>query len=399
MKVSELAEELGVPASAVLEQCKRVGISASWAGAELSGGDIVVLRAELAAADAPLDLTPADGPAEQPPPPEPAEGSEVTAEVAAPADPAAPPDPAALPPTAVASMPHAARAPEGADPMANGPAAGPVGASPAAPDARQLDRERQHAERRRVQQRLDKAVRGGLVALVVALVAMAVGETVANPWVIWSMWALAAFASLVALWNGNAGRRHVTIHPERYKGLGLSVLIMVLSIAGLVAVGASVAAAVRDDPAVDAPLGDRDSVASARWGYQRLSRIAGEGWKRPAKDAGTCWIVDDDVERDVERIEAGTDNVSCRTGHTVEVVRVYAINRDADAPYPGRDALQADAERRCGKLVTDLLDPEGDGSPIEGVLFAEVPTEDGWADADRDIACAVITAERKGALD
>ncbi|MEZ5183751.1 MAG: hypothetical protein R2702_18025 [Acidimicrobiales bacterium] len=45
MKVSELAEELGVPASSVLDQCQRFEIGASWAGAELSGSDLVILRA------------------------------------------------------------------------------------------------------------------------------------------------------------------------------------------------------------------------------------------------------------------------------------------------------------------------------------------------------------------
>lgn len=395
MKVSELAEELGVPASAVLEQCKRIGIDASWAGAELGGGDVVVLRAELAAADAPLDLTPADAP-EAPGTPEGAAAPDDPAPVDPGSSEGAPsePVPAGPPPTSVASMPDAAGTPEAPAPTSRIPGAGAAAPASAATVAR-----RPEADRRQTERRLDKAVRGGLAALAVAVAALVAGELLSSPFAIWSLWLLTAIAAVVALWNGNAGRRHVTTHPERYKGLGLSVLIMVLAIALIIGVGASVSAAIGDDPAADAPLGDRDSVASARWGYQRLSRIVSEGWDQPAKEAGTCWIVDDDVERDVERIEAGTDNVNCRSSHTVEVVRVYAINRDADAPYPGRDALQADAERRCGKLVADLLDPEGDGSPIEGVLFAEIPTEDGWAEADRDIGCTVITAERRGSLD
>ena len=56
MNVAELAEELGLPPSAVLEQCKRAGIDATWAGADLSGSDVVILRSELASADAPLDI-------------------------------------------------------------------------------------------------------------------------------------------------------------------------------------------------------------------------------------------------------------------------------------------------------------------------------------------------------
>ena len=52
MKVSEFADDLELPASVVLEQCARLGLAASWAGAELSTTDMVVLRAELASDDA-----------------------------------------------------------------------------------------------------------------------------------------------------------------------------------------------------------------------------------------------------------------------------------------------------------------------------------------------------------
>lgn len=388
MNVSELAEELGVAPSTVLEQCKRAGIEASWAGAELSGSDVIVLRAELASADAPLDLTGDDEEQERP-------------ADAPPVDP-----PGALPPTSAASIPEhawddASAAGDGSEAQAAEPAAGrvpgPGMGAPVAAGAATVQT-KPPEERRTTPRRLDKAVRGGLVALVVAVVALLAGEVVDNAWAIWALWLVALFALLVALWNGNAGRRHVTTHPERLKGLGLAVGTMVLAIGLGIGLVASAAAAVGDDPAADAPLGDRDSVATARWGYQRLLRIQDEGWMRPAKEAGTCWRVDEDIERDVDRVEVGTDQVDCADRHEVQIIRVYAYDRDADSAYPGLDALAEDARDRCADEAEELLAGDGD-EPVSGVLFAEVPTEDGWADADHDVACAIVTDPRKGELD
>ena len=386
MKVSELAEELGVPTSAVIEQCKRTGIDASWAGAELSGSDVVVLRAELAEADAPLDLTPTDPIVPPPPAAEPAGG-------------------AALPPTSAASWPDAAE-PMPSTPSASAPAdaSSPptgLGASTAPPSAGAANAAtaatvppRRDPTRRPTPRRLDKAVRGGVAALIVAVIALGIAEVASNAWVVWSLWLLGAIALFVAFWNGNAGRRHVTTHPERYSGLVLAVLTMVLALGLAIVVGTSVSAAVGDDPAADTVLGDRDSVATARWSFLRIQRVADAGWKTPAKEAGTCWVVDDEEERDDRRIEFGTDQVGCDSTHTVEVVRVFAVDRDPDSRYPGADALQELATERCGDLVAGLLDPEEDGSPIEGLLAGEIPTADGWRDGDHDVACIVVTEPR-----
>lgn len=393
MNVAELAEELGLPPSAVLEQCKRAGIDATWAGADLSGSDVVILRSELASADAPLDLTPADEPSDGPGEPPGAVEPPVDAGPDGVDEPGAEaPSSPAPPPTAVASMPEAAGAPDAA-PEPSPAAPRPGGSGPIAPPSVASVAVKPPSERRQTERRLDTAVRGGIIALAVAVVAVVAAELVANPWAIWGLWLLGGIAALVALWNGNAGRRHVTTHPERYKGLAASVVTMVLAVAVVIGIGASVAAAVGDDPAADAPLGDRDSVAEARWGYQRLTRIADEGWKRPAKDAGSCWAIDDDIQRDTDRVEVGTDQVDCDAPHTVQILEVYAFDRTADAPYPGFDELQQDAKERCSKEAEALLSPE-DGDPIDGVLIGEVPTEEGWADADRDVACAVVTPTR-----
>jgi hypothetical protein len=432
VKVSDLAAELGVPPSTILEQCQRFGIDAAWAGAELAGADLVVLRAELAGLDAPLDLRPADahdidgldasdgdgsvgGPSGDP-------GVDTRLEPsdAGDADPiddghdldVAPS--AALPPTSAASMPEAAGLPEDASAPASGASSAAARSSAAAPGpggirsggaaavamggAPPLPGEPGAAGLRRPQERrLDRSARSALVAAAVGVVALAAAEVVDNPWAIAALWLLAAITVVMALWSGNRGRRHVQTHPERTKGLPLAFGGMALAVVVAIVLGLSVSAVIGDDPAADATLGDRDSVASARWGYQRLKRIEETGWKRPAKDAETCWVVDEEVERDVDRFEVGTDLVDCRSEHTVEIVAVYAFDRDADSPFPGVDALQADASRRCGELVSELL-REGDDDGIVGALIAEHPTAEGWERADRDIACAVVTAERRGSL-
>ncbi len=395
MKVSDLAEELGLPPSAVLDQCQRFGIDAGWAGAELSGADLVVLRAELANAEDPIDLRPADAGESAAA----AEGDDGDAAVvtvveseAAPVD-AGP----AVPPTAVSSMPEAAGAPA-VEPEPAGGGFRMAGMTGAAPPVTTIQRKPEE-ERRKTEARVDHSVRTAIFALVVGVVALGAAELLRNAWSIWALWLLGAAALLIALWNANMGRRHVTTHPEKAKGLVLSVAAMVLAVGGLVVVGTSAYASIGDAPAADAPLGlgNRESVASARWGYQRLRRVASEGWNRPAKDAGTCWSESASVERDPQRIESGTVQEPCGQAHSTEIIDVYAYDRDADSAYPGREALQADVQERCGDAAERALNPS-DGQAVEGLLFAEVPTRDGWANADHDVACAIVTATRQGRL-
>ena len=110
------------------------------------------------------------------------------------------------------------------------------------------------------------------------------------------LWLVAAISFVVAVVDGFRGRRRAQVHPERFRGVWLGTLSLVLAIAALVGITASVLAVVGDDPAADAPasLGDLKSVQVARWGYQRVQRYSDNGWKQPAREAGSCWAVDDD---------------------------------------------------------------------------------------------------------
>lgn len=409
MRVSELADELDVPASAVLDQCQRFGIDAAWAGAELSGADVVVLRSELASA-APIDLTPTDP--VDPPPAAPA-APEVPAAPAAPEVPAVEPAATApapraeapplagngLPPTAVGSMPDLIDevTPEvepddaGATPRSAGfgfAGPGDVG------DQVRTVRHREPPEKRR----FERSARTAVVAFIVGVVAYAASNFTTLPAVVVVLWLIAATAFVVCVLDAFRGRRHAQMHPDRTRGVWLATTALVLGIAGIVGLTASVMTVMSDDPQ-DAPLGlgDLESVQVARWGYLRTGRIMDNGWRQPARPAGSCWSSDDNrLPRSEGRVELSEVNrqVSCSDQHEAEVAMVFALNRDADSPYPGAEGVLLAAQRSCGPMVEQIVEK----TDVTVELAVEYPTEIGWSDGDHDIACVLVTSGKRGAL-
>jgi hypothetical protein len=447
MKVSDLAADLEIPPSAVLEQCQRFGIDASWAGAELSGSDVVVLRAELAASD-PIDLTSADAPAQEPADADLATSADATASdrsasdaaasdatsgvattidvasgggepeiPAAPADaPAEAPVPTmadestdpgpgaaqAIPPTAVGSMPELI---EEITPPAEAPAPGPSGLGPGPrggspgqhglgidPDASRRVAPRDAPAKRQ----LARSSRNSVIALVVGAACFGASNFTEVPAVVGLLWVLAAVSFVVAVVDGFRGRRKAQVHPERHHGVWLGTISLVLAMAAVVAMTGAVLAVTGDDAAAEAPagLGDLKSVQVGRWGYQRLQRYADDGWKQPAREEGSCWGADDE-ERDEQRVELVqmSDATACNTAHTLEVMRVFAVNRDADARYPGTAELLVIGNREC-KAIADRLEEKG----VDAEVKVEYPTEVGWGDGDHDVACVAVTPTRSKPL-
>jgi hypothetical protein len=400
MKVSDLAEELDVPTSLILDQCQRFGIDASWAGAELAGADLVVLRAELAAAD-PIDLTPADpGPAEVPA--SSAEGGASDAPL--PGDrgePAAPEHAEApLPPTAVGSMPElidevtpSVPAGEGAGAGAGAGGAGPGGVGavpgPTMGGAATKAPPRPPAGK----PRLDRGARTCVIAIVVAAAAFAGANFTELPAVVAVLWLIAAVALVVAVVDGWRGRRRIQTHPERVHGLWVATIGVVVAIGGLIGLTASVMGAAAEEPAAEAPLGvgDLKSVQVARWGYQRVGLIKENGWKQPAREEGTCWEDDSSEQRDEDRVEVPDNDgrTRCNQTHTLEVAKVFAYNRDADAAYPTDEEFLAAVGVECGDLAERAA-----GKDPDAQLKAEYPTEVAWRDGDHDVACVLLTPER-----
>jgi hypothetical protein len=425
MKVSDLAADLEVPPSAILEQCQRFGIDASWAGAELSGSDVVVLRAELAASD-PIDLTSADAPAEvdepavatsdgaKGPGPEPeativADSPGLNAEPGAVSS-AEAPDPApstnAMPPTAVGSMPDLIEeiTPEvgppspGPSPSPSAAGPGPLGGSPGQhgvgvdPNATRRVAPREAPAKRK----LVNESRNAVIAIVIGIACFVASNFTELPAVVALLWFLAALSFLVAVVDGLRGRRRAQVHPERYHGVWLGAISLVLAIGLLVGMTGAVLAVISDDPAADAPagLGDLQSVQVGRWGYQRVQRLSDDGWNQPARKAGSCWVVDD-KPRDEQRVELAelSDSTPCDLKHEMQVMKVFAVNRDADARYPGTAELLVLGQERC-KAIADRLTKKD----VDFEMKVEYPTEVGWGRADHDIACVAVTPARKGAL-
>lgn len=404
MKVSDLAADLEVPASTILDQCQRFGIDATWAGAELSGADVVVLRAELATED-PIDLTGADEPVAEPtaePTAVPTAETEGEPPLTAPTaeDDQEPAPAASVPPTAVGSMPELldeiTPEPE-PEPAASNVRAG--GFSMAGAEGVGTDPGASRPPRPKdapVQRRLERSVRRSIVALVAAVAFFVASNYTELAVVVAVLWLLTAVALLVAFVDGFRGRRRVQTHPERLHGVVLGTLSAVLAIGGLVGLTTAVLTVTGDDPAADAPasMGDLQSVQVARWGYQRAVRLKENGWNQPAREIGSCWTVNASSERDEQRVELALPRrVSCQTEHTMQVVDVFAVNRDADAPYPGTAKLLVLAQDEC-EAISQRLTKKG----VDFTMKAEYPTEVGWGEGDHDVACVAVTPVRSDPL-
>lgn len=402
-KVSELAAELQLPASVVLEQCLRLGIDATWAGADLSPAEVAILQTELAHEDPAAHPSPTAPLAEAPSVPDPDD-----VDVAAPAIIGAPsvapassgdggssPDaaPLAVPPTAVGSMPEMTDelmrdAADNAGGATRTFAGRDLGSADGAPPSVAAERSSGRIPVTQHKRRFDAAVRPGAIALLLAAVALVGSNLLDEPFLIALLWAFGAVALVVAILSGNRARYRITTHPEQRRGLVAAVVILVAGVVGLAGLVAATVVTVREAPAADAPLGigELNAVDRARWGYRRLTNVASTSWERPAKDAETCWEVEARKEaRRGERVEVGGRQVSCDTEHGYEVIGVFAVNRDTDSPYPGKAELTRIALSRCEPKVSRIKNP-----PADLKLFVEYPTEVGWVDGDHDVACVAF---------
>lgn len=362
--VSELATELNIPPSVLLEECHRAGIEASWAGAHLPPVAVALLRDRLGAAAEPPLRRPAPPPRSTPTP--------------------------KLPPTAVGSLPDAAG---GASPAAEPQGPGPLHRNhEVAGDATEVN-ERTLAEPSR---RFDPTARTGIVAAGLGLLLAVVAPWSPHVLATVGAWLLIGIAGLVALISGNRSRYKISTHPEKLRGMIPAILALVVGLALLVGLGTGIWVVTRDAPASAAPdvVGARADVAELRWNVHRLARIKDGGWHRPAKDAGTCWALpkEDEEPRDDRRVETSARDRSCKGSHDVEVLAVFAVDRDADSAYPGADDLIAIGLERCAPVVDALAE-----RPRDLRIEIEYPTEDGWADADHDVACVAVVT-RSGSL-
>lgn len=399
VKVSELAAQLQLPASVVLEQCLRLGIDATWAGADLTPADVAILEAELAHEDptahpppaAPLTGAPSvpDPDSLEDPVPVGVGSSARSSDAASVSDPAA----AAVPPTAVGSMPEMTDelmrdAAENAGAAPRTFAGRDLGGGDGVPPSVAAERSSGRIATTPHGRRLDAAIRPGAIALVLAAVALVGSNALEEPFLIALLWVFGGAALVIAILSGNRARYRITTHPEQRRGLVPAVVILVAGILGLAGLVAAIVVTVRDTPSADAPLGigDLNAVEQARWGYRRLTNVAATSWERPAKDEDTCWETEElKAPRREERVEVGGSQVSCDSPHGFEVLGVFAVNRDADASYPGEAELTKIALARCEPKVARIKNP-----PADLRVVVEYPTESGWVDGDHDVACVAF---------
>lgn len=360
--VSELAAELNIPPSVLLEECHRSGVEASWAGARLSPVAASMLRDRLGVgAEPPLRREP------RPP-----------RSTASPK----------LPPTAVGSLPEAAGGVQ--DPHGPGPL----------PRNDQVQGEATEVSERTLVEptrRFDVTARRAIVAAGIGLVLVVATPSSPHVLVTIAGWLLLGVAAGVAFISGNRSRYKISTHPEKFRGMVPAIVAMVVGLGLLIGLGVGIWTVLRSAPASAAPdlVGSRADVAELRWTYHRVARIKDAGWHRPVKDAGTCWVLpedDDEEPRDELRVETSYRDRSCEGAHDVEVLAVFAVDRNADSPYPGIDDLKAFGLGRCSPVVDALAE-----LPRSTRIEIEYPTEDGWKRADHDVACVAVVT-RNGSL-
>jgi hypothetical protein len=320
--------------------------------------------------------------------------------------------PGDLPPTAVGSMPDLADEltppPDPPDPTQPGVRPGvryagelEQGGTGMAPGTTRRGRKRRRAGLSGGK-RVDLNLKRAGFAMLVAVAVLAFGNSLRNPWTIALCWLIAAVLLPVAVVEANRARYHISTHPEKLKGMVASVGLIVAGLACSIGLVLAIWTVVRSAPAKDAPLGlgDVHTVDELRWGFKRLRLVAGTGWERPAKDEGTCWTAPkvDDKPRRSKRVETGGRTVECQAKHVSQVFLVFAVNRQADALFPGEEALEAQAEKKCRPIVDEWITPTDGDPPVGVTLFIERPTQDGWEAGDHDVACVALTESRAGAL-
>lgn len=363
--VRQLAEELNVPASILMEECQRLGVEASWAGAVIQPVAASVLRDRFGSAPNVPPLRRGPGPDR---------GQNRVP----------------LPPTAVGSLPEVAAV--------------------AVPDAHEHGPLSHHGRTNTgdvsvnndtlaaAPRRWDGTGHTAVIAAVLGVVCFAVAPSMPHVLLKIAAWLLILVAGLIAFFSGNRSRYKISTHPEKLKGMPQAVGSMVVGALLVIGLLGAVWVVVRSAPASAAPglIADRADVSELRWTFHRVERIKENGWRRPARDAGICLSKPDEarVTEDAKRVEATYRERSCNGEHDAEVLAVFAVNRTADSPYPGADVLKKTGRERCQPVIDALKD-----APSAMRIDIEYPTEEGWEQFDHDVPCVAVLTRSKPLAD
>jgi hypothetical protein len=79
--------------------------------------------------------------------------------------------------------------------------------------------------------------------------------------------------------------------------------------------------------------------------------------------------------------------VDCAEPHDAELYEVFDLDGGTAEPYPGQEAVVAEAERRCGDLFGEYVGRPYADSALDVVFL--VPTRRTWDQGDRTVLCLV----------
>lgn len=115
--------------------------------------------------------------------------------------------------------------------------------------------------------------------------------------------------------------------------------------------------------------------------------------------AGQCFnSVDGDLgvggDADDDKGTARIDVVDCAKEHAAEAFNIYQIQAADDAPYPGVDSINENAQRTCLKYAGTYLDGRSLASGLD--LSYYYPPAKLWADNQRQVICFFYFLDGKG---
>ena len=140
--------------------------------------------------------------------------------------------------------------------------------------------------------------------------------------------------------------------------------------------------------------GDPDAMASASPTSGALATPEPSPLYDYTDDAevGTCY--DPIVDKDDDALLALRLR-DCDEPHLAQVVGQERITGGPTAPWPGQDAVDADAEQLCLEAFEDFVGIAYEDSQLSGSYIS--PNEQSWAGGDRAVLCSV-EATRAGPL-
>ena len=105
---------------------------------------------------------------------------------------------------------------------------------------------------------------------------------------------------------------------------------------------------------------------------------------------GDCFDVTESEGADGAVVETVT-LVGCDEPHRAEVFAIERLDADDDEPFPGVEARDTDAMALCEPGFEEFVGISAAESELALVWLA--PTEESWADGDREVTCAVSAVD------